>query len=64
MRQQQSNPHHRHQATCTDTVTLNITISGARERLMELLESMDQIEGFAVLDGSFTAKMAHKENKH
>ena len=64
MRQPQSNSHHRHPTTCTDTVTLNLTISGARERLMELLDRMDQLEGFAVLDGSFTAKMASKETKH
>ena len=64
MRQQQSSSQHRQQATYADTVTLNLTISGARERLMELLDKMDQLEGFAVLDGSFTAKMANKETKH
>jgi hypothetical protein len=64
MRQQQSKPQHRQPATYTDTVTLNLTISGAREHLMELLDRMDQLEGFSVLDGSFTAKMAHKETHH
>ncbi len=34
-------------------VVLNLTISGAREQILCLLEQMDDISGFSVLKGSF-----------
>jgi len=34
-------------------VVLNLTLTGARDCIMKLLEQMDAIKGFSVLDGSF-----------
>ncbi|GIK58347.1 MAG: hypothetical protein HND44_17400 [Chloroflexi bacterium] len=34
-------------------VVLNLTLTGARDCIMKLLEHMDAIQGFSVLDGSF-----------
>lgn len=34
-------------------VVLNLTLAGARDCIMKLLEQMDAIKGFSVLDGSF-----------
>jgi len=56
MRQQQGPPHVNNHTATTDKIILNLTISGARERLMDLLEMMNQVDGFAVLNGSFTAR--------
>jgi hypothetical protein len=38
---------------CQEDVVLNLTISGAREQILCLLEQMDNIAGFSVLKGSF-----------
>jgi hypothetical protein len=34
-------------------VILNLTLAGARDCIMKLLEEMDAVKGFSVLDGSF-----------
>lgn len=34
-------------------VVLSLTLTGARECIMKLLEHMDAIKGYSVLDGSF-----------
>lgn len=34
-------------------VVLSLTVTGARDCIMKLLEHMDAIKGFSVLDGSF-----------
>ncbi|MBK8904888.1 MAG: hypothetical protein IPM53_27155 [Anaerolineaceae bacterium] len=39
--------------SCQEDVVLNLTISGAREQILCLLEQMDAISGFSVLKGSF-----------
>ena len=36
-----------------EDVVLNLTLAGARECILDLLEQMDSVEGFYVLDGSF-----------
>jgi len=36
-----------------EDVVLNLTLTGARECILDLLEQMDTVEGFSVLDGSF-----------
>lgn len=36
-----------------DDVVLNLTIAGAREQILCLLEQMDDVTGFSVLKGSF-----------
>ncbi|MCA9919675.1 MAG: hypothetical protein KC445_17075 [Anaerolineales bacterium] len=36
-----------------EDVVLNLTISGAREQILSLLEQMDAVAGFSVLKGSF-----------
>lgn len=36
-----------------EDVVLNLTISGAREQILCLLEQMDTIAGFSVVKGSF-----------
>lgn len=38
---------------CQEDVVLNLTISGAREQILCLLEQMDTIPGFSVVKGSF-----------
>ena len=40
--------------TCPeDDVVLNLTISGAREQILRLLEQMGAVPGFSVVKGSF-----------
>jgi hypothetical protein len=39
--------------SCQEDVVLNLTISGAREQILCLLEQMDAIPGFSVVKGSF-----------
>lgn len=39
--------------THQEDVVLNLTISGAREQILCLLEQMDHITGFSVVKGSF-----------
>ncbi len=34
-------------------VVLSLTVTGARDCIMKLLEHMDAIKGYSVLDGSF-----------
>ena len=41
------------QLNTEEDVVLNLTISGAREQILCLLEQMDHIAGFSVLKGSF-----------
>ena len=36
-----------------EDVVLNLTLTGARDCIMDLLEQMDAVKGFSVLDGSF-----------
>lgn len=36
-----------------EDVVLNLTISGAREQILSLLEQMDAVPGFSVVKGSF-----------
>ena len=36
-----------------EDVVLNLTLTGARECILDLLEQMDAVKGFSVLDGSF-----------
>lgn len=36
-----------------EDVVINLTISGAREQILCLLEQMDAVPGFSVLKGSF-----------
>lgn len=38
---------------CRDDVVLNLTISGAREQILCLLEQMDNVTGFSIVKGSF-----------
>jgi len=38
---------------CPEAVELNLTIRGAREQILRLLEQMDTVPGFSVLKGSF-----------
>ena len=40
-------------ADCQEDVVLNLTISGAREKILCLLEQMDAVPGFSVVKGSF-----------
>jgi len=40
-------------AICQEDVVLNLTISGAREQILSLLEHMDAVPGFSVVKGSF-----------
>ena len=39
--------------TCQEDVVLNLTISGAREQILSLLEQMGAVPGFSVVKGSF-----------
>ncbi|WP_420645631.1 hypothetical protein [Candidatus Leptofilum sp.] len=36
-----------------EDVILNLTIAGAREQILCLLEQMDDVTGFSILKGSF-----------
>ncbi len=36
-----------------EDVVLNLTLTGARECILDLLEQMESVKGFSVLDGSF-----------
>lgn len=47
-------------AAYQEDVVLNLTISGAREQILSLLEQMDDIAGFSVLKGSFI--VSHTRN--
>ncbi|MBK7894601.1 MAG: hypothetical protein WAS33_21445 [Candidatus Promineifilaceae bacterium] len=47
-------------AAYQEDVVLNLTISGAREQILCLLEQMDNIAGFSVLKGSFI--VSHPRN--
>ncbi|MCP4359288.1 MAG: hypothetical protein GY796_14845 [Chloroflexi bacterium] len=38
-------------------VVLSLKVTGAKECIMDLLEQMDTIEGFSVLEGSFTTSL-------
>ena len=38
---------------CEEDVVLNLTISGAREQILSLLEQMDAVPGCSVVKGSF-----------
>lgn len=38
---------------CEEDVVLNLTISGAREKILSLLDQMDTLSGFSVVKGSF-----------
>lgn len=40
-------------AACEEDVVLNLTISGAREQILSLLEQMDAVPGYSVVKGSF-----------
>lgn len=42
-----------HQADRQEDVVLNLTISGAREKILSLLEQMEAVPGFSVVKGSF-----------
>ena len=42
-----------HTTGCQEDVVLNLTISGAREQILSLLEQMDAVPGFSVVKGSF-----------
>jgi hypothetical protein len=61
MRHQACKEDHSARAPRSDRIILNLTISGAREHLMELLEKMDKVDGFSVLDGSFQARRTEEE---
>ena len=50
------------EAERTDVV-LNLTLTGARECIMKLLEEMDAVKGFSVLDGSFVVN-SHQSAPH
>ncbi len=39
-----------------EDVVLNLTLTGARECILDLLDQMDTVEGFSVLEGSFTTR--------
>ncbi len=39
--------------SCQEDVVLNLTISGAREQILSLLEQMDAVSGFSIVKGSF-----------
>ena len=41
-----------------EAVELNLTISGAREQILHLLEQMNAIPGFSVLKGSFIVSIS------
>ena len=52
--QKENSPTMAMQATsCQEDVVLNLTISGAREQILSLLEQMDTVPGFSVVKGSF-----------
>ena len=36
-----------------EDIVLNLTLAGARECLLDLLEQMDSLKGFSVINGSF-----------
>ena len=36
-----------------EDVVINLTLAGARDRIMDLLDRMDAVGGFSVLEGSF-----------
>lgn len=38
---------------CQEDVVLNLTISGAREQILHLLEQMDAVTGYSIVKGSF-----------
>lgn len=40
-------------AVCEEDVVLNLTISGAREQILSLLEQMDAVPGYSIVKGSF-----------
>jgi hypothetical protein len=40
-------------AVCQEDIVLNLTISGAREQILSLLEQMDAVPGFSIVKGSF-----------
>ncbi len=37
-------------------VELTLTVRGGRDSIMDLLDKMNRVDGFAVLKGSFTVK--------
>lgn len=41
-----------------EAVELNLTISGAREQILHLLEQMNAVPGFSVLKGSFIVSIS------
>lgn len=38
-----------------EDVVISLTLTGTRDRIMDLLDQMDRVPGFSVLDGSFTS---------
>jgi len=42
-----------------EDVVLNLTISGAREQILYLLEQMDSVPGFSIVKGSFVVSNTH-----
>ena len=40
-------------ADCQEDVVLSLTLSGAREKILSLLEQMEDVSGFSVVKGSF-----------
>jgi hypothetical protein len=46
-------PEEYYEETKQEDVVLNLTLTGARECILDLLEQMDAVKGFSVLDGSF-----------
>jgi hypothetical protein len=47
-------------ANYQEAVELNLTIRGAREQILRLLEQMDSVSGYSVLKGSFIVSTPHK----
>lgn len=41
-------------------VELTLTVRGGRDSIMDLLDKMNRVDGFAVLKGSFTEKPDEK----
>lgn len=38
-------------------VVLNLTLTGARDSILNLLDQMEAVKGFSVLDGSFVVRV-------
>lgn len=40
-----------------DDVVISLTLTGGRDCIMDLLEQMNAVKGFSVLEGSFTVNV-------